>query len=223
LVGVGREDGKRAGEYSPVLFRSDIWSLLHWETIWLSETPDVPSKGWDAASIRIMTVARLQHTVSKVSILVASTHMDDQGSQSRLKGAKLIKKFFSDYTHSLTPLKAPSLIILAGDFNSEPTEEAYKVLESVDSPVRDLRNLVPSESLYGHENTFTGFGFDKEPPKMIDFIFIGPRSDFQTKRDPISKPESSWYVDGYGVLESRFENGVYNSDHRAVVGDISLR
>jgi hypothetical protein len=45
-IGVGRDDGKRAGEYSPIFYRPDVWKLLSNETKWLSETPDVPSKGW---------------------------------------------------------------------------------------------------------------------------------------------------------------------------------
>lgn len=50
-VGVGRDDGKRAGEYSPIFYDRTKFELVKWKTIWLSPRPDVPgSKGWDAVS-----------------------------------------------------------------------------------------------------------------------------------------------------------------------------
>ena len=43
-IGVGRDDGKKAGEYSPILYRSAVWKVEAWKTVWLSETPDKPGK-----------------------------------------------------------------------------------------------------------------------------------------------------------------------------------
>lgn len=44
-VGVGRDDGVNAGEFSPIFYRKSTWELEQNKTYWLSETPDVPSKG----------------------------------------------------------------------------------------------------------------------------------------------------------------------------------
>ena len=52
-VGGGRDDGKEAGEYSALYFHKSRFGLLESGTFWLSETPDRPSKGWDAALPRI--------------------------------------------------------------------------------------------------------------------------------------------------------------------------
>ena len=50
-VGVGRDDGKEAGEYSPIFYDQTRFEVVKWKTLWLSPTPDVPgSKGWDAVS-----------------------------------------------------------------------------------------------------------------------------------------------------------------------------
>src|SRR3546814_10616074 len=49
FVGVARDDGKDKGEFSPLGFRRDRFALVGSGTFWLSPTPDVPSKGWDAA------------------------------------------------------------------------------------------------------------------------------------------------------------------------------
>lgn len=197
-IGVGREDGKTSGEYSPILYRPDIWELKDFKTLWLSETPDRPSKGWDASSTRILTIGFFGHKESGKQIVAMNTHMDDQGKKARLEGAKLIVRTMR--------FLGPTTIFLAGDFNSEPTEEAYGVLNSTESPVHDLRDSIPSKLRYGEENTFTGFGCDKEPAKRIDFLFLAKCSD--------------WTPQGYAVLANKFEDGIYNSDHRAVVGDV---
>ena len=54
-VGVGREDGKKEGEFMSIFWNKKTVSLLKWGTFWLSETPEQPSKGWDAACYRTAT------------------------------------------------------------------------------------------------------------------------------------------------------------------------
>lgn len=211
-IGVGRDDGKQAGEYSPIFYRPAIWQLEDSKSIWLSETPDVPSKGWDAASIRILTVGRFRHRASRRQVLMLCTHLDDQGAVSRQKSAELITTFVRDYLHQYgNATELP--VILAGDFNSEPTEEAYQYLNGPSSLLRDTRERIPPERRYGNENTFTGFSEEDGPPKRIDFIFAGPL-DNATFDVTATK--------GYAVLSNRFDDGVYISDHRAVVGDFVL-
>ena len=56
-VGVGREDGKTKGEYSPIFYRKSKLKVLMSSTFWLSETPQKISVGWDAALERICTYA----------------------------------------------------------------------------------------------------------------------------------------------------------------------
>ena len=84
-------------------------------------------------------------------------------------------------------------------------------MTSDDSLMFDLRAEVPKEDRYGHELTFSGF--QGKPDHRIDFLFLEKSTD---KKDP-------WTVKSYAVLENRFEDNVYNSDHRAVVGDVELR
>ena len=47
-IGVGRDDGKEKGEHSAIFYRTDKFDVIEKGDFWLSETPDVPSKGWDA-------------------------------------------------------------------------------------------------------------------------------------------------------------------------------
>ena len=203
-IGVGRDDGHEAGEYSPILYRPAIWELIEWNTIWLSPTPDKPSIGWDAACIRILTIGIFQHRESKKRVVAMSTHLDHAGPTSRVESAKIILKQTAEYRDEANG------IFLAGDFNSPPDTEAYKLMISNDSLMFDLRSHVPEEERYGHNLTFSGF--QNKPDHRIDFLFLEKCTD---SKDP-------WRVNGYAVLENRFEDNVYNSDHRAVVGDVQL-
>jgi len=200
-IGVGRDDGKQAGEYSPIFYRPSVWHLRRWETRWLSETPTVPSKGWDASSIRIVTVGDFIHFETGQDVRVLSTHLDDQGSRSREESAKIIL--------SLTEVNNTSAILLGGDFNSPPDSGAYKIMTSPQSTMEDIAMQVRREKRYGNEMTFTSFGHVDNRPSRIDFVFAR-KVDKLTYRS-------------YGVLANRFDDGVYLSDHRACVADLLLR
>ncbi|KAK7206813.1 endonuclease/exonuclease/phosphatase [Myxozyma melibiosi] len=194
--GVGRDDGSTQGEYAPVLFRSSQFEVALNRTFWLSETPDVPSKGWDAASKRIVNVSLLKHLQSERLAYVLNTHLDDQGVVARKEGAKLINRIISG-------LEGHDILILGGDLNSEPEEDAYQVLTE---KLKDASTLITGEVTgYGNEHTFTGFK-DSERKKTIDYIFV----------------YNDTSVSSYGVLPNRFDDGVYSSDHRPVIANVII-
>ncbi|KAF2761453.1 hypothetical protein EJ05DRAFT_473951 [Pseudovirgaria hyperparasitica] len=208
-IGVGCDDGVQAGEYSPIFYRPSEWRLLSFRTVWLSETPDVPSKGWDAGSVRILTIGVFAHVATGRDVVAMCTHLDNQGTVSRLESAKLIIERINGYTGANgTGPVVP--VLLAGDFNSEMGQEAYEEMSSAASPVVDLRAQVPEGIRYGNVNTFTDFTDDTGDDILIDFLWVGPNN------------ASFWKVEGYAVLANKFDNGIYSSDHRAVVGDVVL-
>jgi endonuclease/exonuclease/phosphatase family metal-dependent hydrolase len=203
-IGVGRDDGKKGGEYSPIFYRPAVWKLEKWDTLWLSPTPRVPSKGWDAANPRIATIGHFEHSLTGQKVVVTTTHFDDQGVVSRKESAKMLLKVLDLEPGSI----GASAVLLAGDFNSPPDDEAYKIMTAQESIMADVTDMVPEERHYGNEMTFTGFGFVDSTPSRIDFIFI-------RKRDRIN-------FDTYAVLANRFDDRVYLSDHRACVADLHL-
>lgn len=203
-IGVGRDDGKEAGEYSPIFYRPAIWELRSWETRWLSPSPHVPGKGWDAGSIRLVTIGEFLHLETSRKIIVMSTHFDNQGSTSREESAKLILRTIEELSKALNP----STILLAGDFNSPPEDGAYQIMTSKDSTMEDIAMRIPLEKRYGNEMTWTSFGYVDNTPDRIDFIF--------------SRKGDAVRYKTFGVLANRFDDGVYLSDHRACVTDVQL-
>jgi endonuclease/exonuclease/phosphatase family metal-dependent hydrolase len=200
-IGVGRDDGKEKGEYSPIIYRKAVWELESWKTVWLNEDGSVGKKGWDAGSVRIVTVGHFKHAASKKKFLGLCTHLDNSGATSRRESAKIIEKLVAaESVNATTAERVP--FFLAGDLNSETNGEAYQILNNKDSAVRDAKELAGWK--YGNQYTFTGFDEEKT---LIDFVFVGPRGG------------SDWEVTGYSVLPNRFDDGVYDSDHRAVVVD----
>jgi endonuclease/exonuclease/phosphatase family metal-dependent hydrolase len=202
-IGVGRNDGKSAGEYSPILFRPSVWDLDSFKTVWLSEKPDEPgSIGWDAGNPRIVTVGRFTHHESRRKVVAMCTHFDNQGEVARAESAKLVLKLVEEETRG-----GDVSIFLAGDLNSEPDGEAYKILNGKDGRLGDVEGQAKWK--YGDRATFTGFKKESydEKSAVLDFVFVGG---------------GKWAVEGYSVLPNLFEDGVIFSDHRAVVADLAV-
>ena len=243
-IGVAREDGHTKGEYSPIIYPVKRLELLHFENLWLSPTPDRPSKGWDAGSERIFTVGVFEHKLTEQRLLACCTHLDNAGSKSRrksvdiiLKTIKRLQKAWSAHDVSFHHPNSFAVdtqqdlgIFLAGDFNSFPDQEAYLAMQESDL-MCDLRDYVEPRNRYGDLITFTGFEPDqsKDEQGRIDFIWLGPKQEVSSRQclhGTTAKPkvieDPRWRVEGYAVLPNVFEDGVYSSDHRAVVGDVTL-
>lgn len=212
-IGVGRDDGKRKGEYSPIIYPVKLFKLLHNETVWLSPTPNKPSKGWDAGSIRLMTVGVFEHRKTKRKVIAANTHLDNAGTKSRFESVGIILKTLKR-VHGEWAGNQTLGVFLAGDFNSFTTQEAYIAMKE-SGWMRELHDEIKEEDRYGDIITFTGFrpDQDKDEQGRIDFIWLGPVEQ---------EAKDIWRFDGYAVLPNVFEAGVYLSDHRAVVGDVKI-
>jgi endonuclease/exonuclease/phosphatase family metal-dependent hydrolase len=242
-IGVAREDGQRKGEYSPILYPVRTFKLLYFENTWLSPTPDRPSKGWDASSMRILTLGVFEHRATGKLVIACCTHLDNVGGESREKGVGIIldkiqhirETWRRDSTCNNTNANGQDNsnipVFLAGDFNSFPDQEAYLAMQD-SNLMCDLCNHVEPKKRYGEEITFTGFEpeKDKDEQGRIDFIWLGPKEVVVGSGDPPSVDEKTagdkkdfvWRVDGYAVLPNLFADNVYSSDHRCVVGDVSL-
>ena len=78
-VGVGRDNGKKEGEFMAIFYNKNTVSLLKWGTFWLSETPSKPSMGWDAACFRTATWALMKDKDTGRKFYFVDTHLDHVG------------------------------------------------------------------------------------------------------------------------------------------------
>jgi endonuclease/exonuclease/phosphatase family metal-dependent hydrolase len=157
--GVGREDGKLKGEFSPIFFKKEKFELLNQETIWLSETPDKPGIGWDAALERIATLITLRMKDAHREVVVINTHYDHRGVKARSESSKLLLNIIED-RYQGKPL------IVMGDLNSDPDALPVKIF----SPnLTDTFHCIKNE---GPDITFSGFAnVDYTTGQRIDYIF----------------------------------------------------
>jgi endonuclease/exonuclease/phosphatase family metal-dependent hydrolase len=193
-VGVGRDDGKELGEYSAILYRHTRFGVLQNETLWLSETPDVPgSKSWDAALPRIVTIARFFDTETKAEFNILNTHFDHVGVEARLRSAS----YLAGMVAGIRIRTRDYPVLVTGDFNLEQTEESYTQL------VGD--ELMDTRPVNDQTGTFCGFEVGKIECTTIDYVF-------HTKE---------WILKSYLVIKDN-DGKYYPSDHFPVMAEFEL-
>lgn len=194
-VGVGRDDGKAAGEHSAIFFLKERFALQQHGDFWLSETPDRPSLGWDAKCCnRITSWARLRDGQTGKTFFVFSTHFDHEGVVARRESAKLLVRRINE-------IAGESPVICVGDFNATPGSEPILTMQGA---LRDAY-AVSLAAPYGPVGTYNGFKLDAPMINRIDYIFVSPNVK----------------VLRYAVLSDSVD-GRYPSDHHPVVARISL-
>lgn len=160
-IGVGRDDGKREGEFSAIFYDKSKYKVIKQSTFWLSETPEKVSFGWDAACRRVCTYGLFESTLSKQRIWIFNTHFDHVGNVARVNSAKLILQKIKELNKDNLPF------VLTGDFNLEDNSESIKLISS---QLNDSRLV--AKAITGPVATFNGFKVDEPATKRIDYIFI---------------------------------------------------
>ena len=154
-VGVGRDDGDKKGEFMAIYYDTTRLELLYGGTRWLSDTPHIPSLGWDAACRRTATVAIFYDRQSKNWFYYINTHLDHVGKTARAEGAK--------YIASLVP--ADAAVIVGGDMNSTVEDTIFQNLYNIG--LQSARELTSRTS---HADTYNAFG--KGKGSLIDHFFV---------------------------------------------------
>ncbi len=190
-LGVGRDDGKEAGEYSAIFYNPSRFEVLESGTFWLSTTPEVPgSKDWDAAITRIVTWAHFKDIPSGDTFYHFNTHFDHRGEEARERSAELIAE--------RAPQMAGDLpLVVTGDFNFTEDAPGYSVLtEKLHDTFYTSQqpHHGPDETIYG------GFEVTHETGRRIDYIFVN---------DHFSVLQHATLSDNW--------DGAFASDHLAVI------
>ncbi len=194
-VGVGRDDGKKAGEYSPIFYNAEKYKAVKQGWFWLSETPEKPGLGWDAACNRICTWILLETDKKDRQFMVFNTHFDHKGTQARVESAKLILRKVKELNKDHLP------VILTGDFNLTPEQAPIAVITK---ELKDSR-AISKKPPYGPTGTFNGFDFNSPLKERIDYVFVNEQVE----------------VKDYAVL-SDSKDLRYPSDHLPVFVNLEI-
>ena len=187
-VGVGRDDGKEEGEFMALYFRNDLYDLLDSGNFWLSETPDVPGLGWDAACTRIVTWAYLKDKETEKSFYAFNTHLDHVGKVARKQSILLIVDKIKEI---VADAEVP--VFLSGDFNSDVS---WPIFDPLKAEMSDSRTFLPEEQW---SETYNAWGHEYDGTRVIDYIFYknAEVTDFRTLNGDYGKPYIS---DHYPIM-----------------------
>lgn len=194
-IGVGRDDGKQKGEYSPIFYENSKLKVLKSNTFWLSETSEKISVGWDASMERICTFGLFEEKSTGKKLYVFNTHFDHRGKLAREKSAELIFEKINLINVENVP------VVLMGDLNLTPDTVPIQFLKSKLSDGQ----AISKKSFYGPTGTFSGFDQNRTLDNRIDYIFV-----------------KNFKVKSYIHIDDRLENNKHISDHLPVLATLTL-
>ena len=195
VVGVGRDDGGRAGELSAILFKVGRFRVADAGTFWFSDTPEVPaSKSWGNNITRICTWARLIDRDGR-GFYHFNLHLDHESQPSRERSTALLRQRIEARAFPADP------VVVTGDFNVGERNAALTALVSKGNStapfVDTYRVLHPDETVVG---TFTGFKMGNTEGDKIDYVLVQPGAEVIERGDHPHEPERALPL---GSLSSR--------------------
>lgn len=197
-VGVGRDDGKEAGEYAAILYDRRRLEVLEDGTFWFAAAPALAgTPTWGSTFPRICTWMHVRDKVTGREFYLYNLHWDHQSQESREKSADILLERVASRKQSDEP------VVVTGDFNADETNPAYlRLLADQRLGLTDtFRKLHPAEKLV---RTFHGFQGGTEGGK-IDAVLVSP----------------DWKVSAAEIVRTRRGN-VFPSDHYPVTATIEL-
>ena len=160
--GLNRDSGEASGDGETMAIFYDKSKIKCSEggTFWLSDTPDVCSKGWDGACNRTATWGLFEHIATGKTFCYINTHLDHKGAEAKMNGPKVIMEHFKTYNpDGIYPQ------FLTGDMNLSADHEALDVFEET---MVNTRTAAPSNRT---DNSATSNGWKKTSKSIIDHIF----------------------------------------------------
>ena len=178
-IGVGRDDGKQKGEYAPIFYDKQKLRLVDSGYFWLSETPEKPSKGWDAACFRICTWGRFEEIATHQQFYFFNLHMDHVGHEARRQSARLVLECIGQLAGSEMP------VVLTGDFNVDQNNELYQLFTQSG---RLVDTYAAARLRFAENGTFNAYHLDRKTRSRIDHVLVSPQFE----------------VDRFGVLTNTY-------------------
>ncbi|MCQ2463399.1 MAG: endonuclease/exonuclease/phosphatase family protein [Clostridia bacterium] len=194
FVGVAREDGDDDGEYGPVFYRKDKFTLKDSGTIWLSDTPDKPSKFPTSCCTRICTWATLEHKETGKAFSHINTHLDHVSEEARLQQVDVL-------LGKIAELEKYGPVACTGDFNVNENAPVYAKMTQT---MKDVKYTAPVTDKCGTYQGYDDTGIEDISP--IDFVFI--KNGFE----PLV----------YNVIRDKAKDGTFLSDHFGLYTELGI-
>ena len=192
FIGVGRDDGKDAGEHCAIFYRSDRFKVLDQGDFWLSEHPEKPGRGWDGTCCnRICTWGKFEDLKNHKQFYFFNVHYEYEGDVARRESSNLM-------ISRIKSIAGNQPVFLTGDFNAFPTEEPIRILN--DSGFLNDSYKITKEAPFGPVCTYHGYDSTIKTEERLDYIWV----------------TDSIQIDQYGVLTNTLY-GHTPSDHFPVM------
>ncbi len=194
VVWYGRQSGDNP-EGLAIAYKTDVWTKQSDRVFWLSDTPDVMSKGWDDAYYRICVNVLLEHKTSGQMLDVYTVHLGLTAT-SQKNGMQLILDRAAENNY-------PTYI--AGDFNCTNTMDAYLITAE---QYMDCQLAAPNTE---YDDTFQSWGGNVGDGEndIIDFCFVSGQHFAPVNFDIC---QDKWGDD----------NANYLSDHYAIITNVAM-
>ncbi len=172
-------------ESSPILWRKDKFECLKTGYFWLSDTPEVESRGWDEIynCFRMCVYVILQERNSKKKFTVMNTHFGF-GDDGQIKSVKLIDEYCKKFSSYAT--------FIIGDFNMKPDAVAYAAMRAKYTDV----NAVTDNDL---RTTYHGYNPDITKNEHIDYCFVNNQIRPISQKIIDDTVEGMFPSDHYGI------------------------
>ena len=191
-VGVGRDDGREAGEFAPI-FHRDLPVARH-GTFWLSDTPERPSRTWPGMT-RICTWATF---AGERRFAVFNCHLEYEFEEAQLNSVDLLAAKTREYAARLP-------LFVVGDFNLTPGSPPYAALTRVFSDG------------YAPHRYDTAVTFHDWTGRTVAAPDRSQRIDHVWHRGNVKVADGRVLTDNPAT-----QPGVYPSDHWPVLCDVDL-
>ncbi len=189
-----RDDGIEKGESSAIFYLKDKYNLIDSGHFWLSRTPDVPSKDWDAGHYRITTYVILQDKTTGFVYAHFNTHLDNASAVARAESVAVI-------TTKIAEIAPDIPVVLTGDFNFPEGSDNYNNVLSCG--LKDTKYMAAE---YDDHATYHGYHVVMPEVEPIDFVFVnGYCSSVKSSK-----------------IESDFVHHILASDHFPLIVELTL-
>lgn len=199
-IGVGRDDGKNAGEFSPLLIRRDRFVIEDSGTFWFHPSWDreaiqtgavqtgsedvgsglighelIGKAGWDAALPRICSWALLKDKQSGKQLRVLNLHLDHQGAEARRESVKLIAAKIrhwqqNSWSQSYSQQNSGAPVIVMGDFNPASGDGLLSQIQTSLPQYQDALELTKAPQ--GPNYSFIPWRGNEADAVRLDFMLL---------------------------------------------------